>query len=110
MKTPDLAYYENLREQLVEQEYQRLLDEALTDIATFEGWDSGYEICAINSGQIQRALRNLDDAIKGKEYAQDAVFTALNYVMRSLKTVVREQAEADFVSAEEMQFNERRAA
>lgn len=101
---PDLAYYENLREQLVEQEYQRLLDEALNDIITFEGWDAGYEICSINSGQIQRALRNLKDAVAGKEYAQDAVFTALSYVMTSLKTVLAEQADSSIKSAEEMMF------
>lgn len=101
---PGLAYYENLREQLVEQEYKRLLNEALNDITAFEGWDSGYEICSINSGQIQRALRNLDDAIKGKEYAQDAVYTALSYVMTSLKKVLREQADAAVKSAEEMMF------
>lgn len=107
---PDLAFYENLREQLVEQEYERLLHEALTDTSAFEQLDAGYEICTVNSGQIQRALRNLDDAIAGKEYAQDAVFTALNYVMRSLKTVLREQADSAVKPADEMQFDERRAA
>lgn len=100
----DLAYCENLREQLVEQEYKRLLNEALNDIMMFEMINEGYEICVVNSGQIQRALRNLDDAIKGKEYAQDAVFTAMGYVLTSVKTVVREQADAAVKSAEEMMF------
>lgn len=101
---PDLAYYENLREQLVDREYDRLLNEALNDIAAFEKLDAGYEICLVNSGQIQRALRNLDDAIKGKECAQDAVFTALNYVMTSLMSVIAEQAESSVKPAEEMMF------
>lgn len=107
---PDLAYYENLREKLVEQDYQHRLHEALNDISIFEDLDSGYEICAMNSGQIQRALRNLKDATDGKGHAQDAVFTALGYVMSSLKTVLREEADAAVKSAEEMQFDGRRAA
>lgn len=107
---PDLAYYENLREQLVEQEYQRLLHEALNDITTFEGWDSGYEICLMNSGQIQRTLRNLGEAVAGKRYAQDAIFEALSHVMNSLKNVLREEADKSIQSAGEMQFDERRAA
>lgn len=107
---PDLAHYVTLREQLVEQDYQHRLHEALNDIGTFEDLDSGYEICLMNSGQIQRALRNLDDAIAGKGYAQDAVFTALNYVMSSLKTVLREEADKAVKSAEEMQFDGRMVA
>ncbi len=106
----DIEFYERQREQLVEDTYQRLLHEALNDIQTFEGWDSGYEICAVNSGQIQRALRNLGDAVSGKGYAQEAVFTALGYVMGSLKTVLREEADKSVKSAEEMQFDERVAA
>ena len=105
-----IEFYERQREQLVEDAYQRMLEETLTDIAAFEALDSGYEICAINSGQIQRALRNLGDAVNGKEHARDAVFTALGYVMGSLKTVLREQADAEIVSAGEMQFDDRRVA
>lgn len=107
---PDLAHYENLREQLVEQTYQRLQNEALIDISVFEGLDSGYEICFINSCHIQRALRNLGDAVSGKGYAQEAVFTALGYVMENLKIVLHEEADKAVKSAEEMQFDERRAA
>lgn len=107
---PDLAYYENLREQLVEQDYQHRLHEALNDIGTFEDLDSGYEICLMNSGQIQRALRNLKDATDGKGHAQDAVFTALGYVMESLKTVLREEADKSVKSAVEMQLEGRKGA
>lgn len=107
---PDLAYYENLREQLVEQEYDRLLNEALNDITAFEKLDADYEICLINSGQIQRALRNLKEAVAGKHHAQEAVFIALGYVANSLKSALAEQSDASVKSVEEMQFDERRAA
>ena len=99
-----LPYYENLRELLVEREYQRLLYDIFNDISAFEDLDSGYEICTINSGQIQRALRNLEDAIAGKQHAQEAVFTALNYVLGSIKVILREEADKSVKAAAEMQF------
>lgn len=101
---PDIAYYETLRVKLVEQEYNRLLNEALNDVDAFDSLDSEYEVCAGNSSQIQRALRNLGDAIKGKEHAQDAVFTALSYVMSRIKKVVHEQADCAVKPAKEMMF------
>lgn len=102
---PSLTYYENLRDQLITDKYRVKLNEVLTDIKAFETLDAGYEFLDQNSGQIARALRNLDDAIAGKEYARDAVFTALNYVLESIKTICKEEAESETLSADEMKLN-----
>lgn len=107
---PDIEFYERERKKLVEDAYQRKLNEALNDIQEFESLDSGYEICSMNSGQIQRALRNLDAAVAGEEYAREAVFTALGYIMQSLKAVLMEEADTEIKSAGEMQHDERRTA
>lgn len=99
--------WESYREQLVDGLAKHKLEEILSDTRKFDDIDSGYEVLIVNSGQIQRALRNLDDAIKGKQYAQDAVFTALNYVLESIKIICLEEAEKETKSAEEMEFNQK---
>ena len=91
--------WETYREALVEDATKTKLEEILTDTRAFDDISEGYEVLKVNSGQIQRALRNLDDAIKGKQYAQDAVFTALNYVMESIKIICSEEAESETPSA-----------
>lgn len=100
--------WEEYREGLVEDKAKAKLEEVLNDTRAFDDIDSGYEVLLVNSGQIQRALRNLDDAIKGKQYAQDAVYTALNYVLESIKTICLEEADKETKSTEEMEFNHRK--
>lgn len=97
----------NDREQLVADLAKAKIEEVLTDTITFDDMSEGYEILIVNSGQIQRALRNLDDAIAGKQYAQDAVFTALNYVLETIKGICLEEAEKETKSAEELEFNQK---
>lgn len=99
--------WESHREQLVADLAKAKIEEAMTDTTVFDDISEGYQVMIVNSGQIQRALRNLDDAIKGKQYAQDAVFTALNYVLESIKIICLEEAEKETKSAEEMEFDQK---
>lgn len=62
------------------------MDEALNDLTLFEDLNNEHEFVLLS--QIQRALRNLDDAIKGKEYARDAVYTALSYIQKELSFAI----------------------
>lgn len=91
----DLSQYEVEREELVERTAETMLDEYLLDISKFEELESGYEFLTANAHNLQRALRNLDDAIKGKEYAQDAVYTALSYIQTNLKKFCEDRADED---------------
>lgn len=100
--------WESHREQLVVSLAESKLEDALTDIKIFDEVCGGYEVLIVNSGQIQRALRNLDDAIKGKQYAQDAVYTALNHVLTTIKIICEEEAEKETLSAEELEFNQKK--
>lgn len=62
------------------------MDEALNDLTLFEELNDDHEFILIS--QIQRALRNLDDAIKGKEYARDAIYTALSHIQKELSFAI----------------------
>lgn len=95
-------YWESRRDELVESEYQSKLYEALNDGAVFDTLNDDYEIVTKFTSQIQRALRNLDSAIEGEEVGRDAVFTALSYIQKNLQFILKEQAEKDTPSAEEM--------
>lgn len=97
-----VAYWESHRDELVESEYQTKLYLALNDGAEFETLNDDYEIVDKFTSQIQRALRNLDSAIKGEEVGRDAVFTALSYIQKNLKSLLREQAERSTPTAEEL--------
>lgn len=59
------------------------LQAAYADQAVFDSLDDDYEI--IDRYQVRRALANLDDAIVGKEYARDAIYTALSIIQAKLK-------------------------
>lgn len=65
------------------------MEEVLNDLTLFEELNDEHEFIILS--QVQRALRNLDDAIKGKEYAQDAVYTALNYIQKALRQTLQGQ-------------------
>ena len=98
----DIAFYENLRETLVGSKSNDMYAEYLNDLAKFDQLDSGYEFLNANIAHIQRAIRNLDDAINGKEYARDAVFTALGYIQSNLKKHCDDIAESETVDAGEL--------
>lgn len=98
----DLSKYDEEREQLVEQEAAILYHEYLIDLAKFDQLDAECEFMNANIGHVQRALRNLDDAIDGKEYARDAIFTALRYMQDNLKHICKEEAEETIVSAHDL--------
>lgn len=90
------------REELVADKTKELCEEYLNDISRFEGLESGYEFLSKNAGNLQRALRNLDDAIKGKEYAIDAVFTALGYIQTNLRWHCEKEADDEVADAYEL--------
>lgn len=97
-----VAYWESHRDELVEAEYQTRLYLALTDGVEFDTLNDEYEIVDKFTSQIQRALRNLDSAIKGEEVGRDAVFTALSYIQKNLQLLLREQAERSTPTAVEL--------
>lgn len=90
------------REELVEDETQRLLELALIDGAVFDQMNEDYEILLRHSGQLQRCLRNLDQAVEGKEYARDAIFTALSYMQADVERIVQDQAEKTIPTVEDL--------
>lgn len=65
------------------------MDEALNDLILFEELNNEHEFVILS--QVQRCLRNLDDAIAGKEYARDGIYTALNYIQRALKQALEDE-------------------
>lgn len=69
------------------------LDDALNDLSVFDILNERHNF--LMRASIQRALRNLDDAIKGKEYARDAVFTALGYIQKELMLAIRDENAAN---------------
>lgn len=62
---------------------------ALSDPAEFETLVQNYEI--IDSCQVQRALRELDKAIKGDRASIDALFTALSIIQADFKAAVEHE-------------------
>lgn len=95
----DLSQYEVERENLVDQTTEEIYEEYLNDISKFESLESGYEFLSKNAGNLQRALRNLDSAIKGEEVGRDAIFTALNYIQANLKAQCLMEAEREVPDA-----------
>lgn len=65
------------------------MDEALNDLTLFEELNDEHEFILLS--QVQRALRNLDDAIAGKEYARDAVYTSLYHIQKALYDVLKDE-------------------
>lgn len=65
------------------------MDEVLNDLTLFEELNDEYEFVLLS--QVQRALRNLDDAIAGKEYARDGIYTALNYIQKALNIALKDE-------------------
>lgn len=70
-----------------------LYAEALRNSALFRTLDDDYEIIELD--QVQRALRNLDAAIKGDEHARDAVFIALAAMQVNIHKACDHQAWRD---------------
>lgn len=91
-------YAEEIRERLVKQEADRLYEEYLTCLTAFDELEPGYEFLQRNAANISRALRNLDGAIAGKEYARDALFTALSYIQDNLRKHCEEMADRHIAS------------
>ena len=93
--------YENSHENLVNIVAKDMYQDYLIDNIKFDELNNGYEFLNANSNHIQRALRNLDDAIKGKEYARDAIFIALNYIQKNLKIHCSKIAEEEVADDED---------
>lgn len=83
---------ERIREQEREQDKADHLSEALNDEIYFRTINEDWEI--VDYGQLMRALRNLDSAIRGEEAGRDAVFTALSIIQRRLKQAIADEVEA----------------
>lgn len=95
-------YAEEIRERLVKQEADRLYEEYLTCLTAFDELEPGYEFLQRNASNISRALRNLDGAIAGKEYARDALFTALSYIQDNLRKHCEEMADRHTTTVHEL--------
>lgn len=83
------------REKLYDDLLEYKLNEALNNEQVFETLDHDYEIVQAYKGQIMRALRNLDGAIKGDQISRDAVFTALSQMQDNLERILKIQAESE---------------
>lgn len=87
-----------------------MMNQALTDAALFRSYDDDYEV--IDRDQVQRALRNLDNAIFSfnqfalvpdeHRVAIDSVFTALRIMQDNLRKAVEHEAEKAMNSRQEM--------
>lgn len=87
------------RDEAVEDSLDYKLNEALNDESIFATLDHGYEVVSAYHGNIMRALRNLDAAIKGDQVARDAVFTALSQMQDNIKRVLRDESEKEYDDA-----------
>lgn len=65
------------------------MDEALNDLTLFEELNDEHEFIMLT--QVQRALRNLDAAIAGKEYARDGIYTALYIIQKALYDALKDE-------------------
>lgn len=65
------------------------MDEALNDLTMFEELNDEHEFVLLS--QVQRALRNLDAAIAGKEYARDGIYTALYIIQKALYDALKDE-------------------
>lgn len=65
------------------------MDEALSDLTLFEELNEEHEFVLLS--QVQRALRNLDEAIAGKEYARDGIYTALHHIQKALYYALKDE-------------------
>lgn len=97
------SIFEAQREKLVEHQVQLLEMEALNDLTVFEELNDDHEIVILN--QVQRCLRNLDDAISGKEYAREAIYTSLYYMQKAMREALEDKAEEKIPSTTQM-YNE----
>lgn len=65
------------------------MDEALNDLTLFEELNDEYQFVLLS--QVQRALRNLDAAIAGKEYARDGIYTSLYIIQKALYDALKDE-------------------
>jgi len=103
----DAAYQ---KEEAIDALVKFKLDEVLNNETLFDTLDQNYEV--IDKGQVMRALRELDDAIKyfnraclsvsgviplgAARIPVDAVFTALSNIQQNLLRAVRHEAEEEY--------------
>lgn len=91
------------KDEAIQNAIEHMTEEYLNDETLFRTLDDDYEI--IDRGQVMRALRSLDEAIRTYEFilsggsrssSIDAVFTALSNIQAKFNSAIEHEATEDY--------------